>query len=487
MNSLSLKPKVLIQEIFQLERCGRYDVAIQKLSSIWEDKSFAPNIEGFNNYEAAEILLRCGSIFGFLGHNKQIPNSQERSKDLISEAHQMFLEIYDVEKIAECENHLALGYWRKGELVEAEVWLECALSHSIPNSCDARLYSHVIKSMLSNGNKKHAETIENFRAVENDFIKYADYYLNGVISSNVGIAYRNLGDTSNALKYLELSRDCYQKAKHKIYSGTTENNLSLFYKSINAFPKAHKAIDNATNIFREINDKTRYGYSFDTKALIYLDEGKYDQAIKTVDEGIKILRKSENNVYLVETLSTKIKILIKLNKIAEASTCLSEAIGIANVSISGEKATKLAELFEQTLIETKAPVVTRLYSEKEFIDDDIELVLPSEISHFEEIEGVWIKNKHLEKVGLKQGSLAIIVKEEVKRGDLVAVLERESEDVICGFYDIDFGIICLEALDRKPQLFDEDEIQILGKIVGVANGLEENRNKVNVELIEISK
>ena len=100
--------------------------------------------------------MRCGALIGFLGHNKQIPNSQETSKNLLTEARNRFLEIYDVEKIAECENYLALAYWQTGELVEAETWIEESLSHNLPNSNHIRLYSYIIESKIdfANSNMK---------------------------------------------------------------------------------------------------------------------------------------------------------------------------------------------------------------------------------------------------------------------------------------------------------------------------------------------
>ncbi len=486
MKSLNTKLNISTQEIFQLERCGRYDDAIQKLSDVWEDKSAFPDVNHFDKATAAEIILRCGSLIGFLGHNKQIPNAQEHSRDLLTEAHQRFLEIYDIEKIAECENYLALSYWRKGELVEAEVWLEEAFSHNLSDSIDTKLFSHLIKSILTNANRKYAETVENFKLVESSFREYGDYYLNGTISSNLGIAYSNLGNIDESIKYYKLARHFHRKSQHQVYLGTVENNIALLYKSLKRFSKAHEAIDNATNVFKKIYDKTRNGYSLDTKALIYFDEGKFDQALETVESGIEILRKSENADYLVEILSTKVKILVSMNKIAEATLNLFEAYDIARIQISEVKANKLLTEFEHVINAVKSPKLIKVYSEDEIIEKDIELVLPPSISHYEEIEGVWIKNKHLEKVGLKKGSLAIIVKEKVERGDLVAVLERDSEAVICGFYDIDFGIVCLEAEDKKPQLFDENEIQILGKIVGVTDTKKDYDNKMHVEPIEIS-
>ncbi len=117
--------------LFKLERCGKYEEALAELRHIWKDTNDFPDVGEFVPRAAAEIILRCGALIGFLGHNKQIPNSQEKSKNLLTEARNRFLDIYDVEKITECENYLALAYWRGGEMVEAEIWIEEALSHSL--------------------------------------------------------------------------------------------------------------------------------------------------------------------------------------------------------------------------------------------------------------------------------------------------------------------------------------------------------------------
>jgi hypothetical protein len=63
----------------------------------------------------------------------------------------------------------------------------------------------------------------------------------------------------------------------------------------------------------------------------------------------------------------------------------------------------------------------------------------------------------------------VVVPAAVRRGDLVALIEIENDAVSCGFYDADFGIICLEAGGSEPQLFDKSDVKILGKIIGVCS------------------
>jgi hypothetical protein len=58
-----------------------------------------------------------------------------------------------------------------------------------------------------------------------------------------------------------------------------------------------------------------------------------------------------------------------------------------------------------------------------------------------------------------------------------------SGQVICGLYDCEFGIVCLERGDDDPQLFNEDDISILGKIIGVCNTGRDADGKMLVEPI----
>lgn len=484
MKILRTQAKVVFQTLFRLERCGRYDEALAELDGIWEDINALPNVEGLDSSEAAEMVLRCGSLIGFLGHNKQIPNAQEKSKNLLTEAHRRFFDIYNVEKIAECENYLALAYWRTGELVEAETWTETALAHNLPASNNTRIYSHLIKSLICLSAGRYDEIVMNSKELEVDFIKCGDAFLTGSFCTNYGLAFQELGRTSEALKYLELAGFYHRKSGHQIYLGTVENNLAQLYKLEGRFVRAHEATDRAAKIFKKIKDRTREGFSLDTKAQIYFAERKFAKSLITIETAIAILKKGENLAYLVETYFTKTKSLIYLNDISAATLCLFEAVQIAKLSISEEAANNLAKEFEKTLYEKNLLAHDSVFSENASNEENLELILPPSIAHYQDVQGVWIKNTHLENFGLPKDSLAIVARGKVKRGDLVAICELETDSVSCGFYDADFGIVCLDADGDEPQLFDESGIEILGKIIGVCRSGKNSEGKMVVKPIK---
>ncbi len=482
MKTLHIKTSKLCDGLFRLEKQGRYEDAMSEIGDIWQDKSELPDVEGLSPYFAAELFLRCGSLFGFLGHNKQIPNSQEKSRNLLTHARNLFLELYNVEKIAECENYLALAYWRTGEINEAQAWLEESFSHNLKPSNNTRIYSYIIKALVLLSSNKPDEILDTLYKIEDIISECTDNCLIGSYYNQIGIAWDILGNVPKALQNLESARGFYAKAQHKDYLGVVYNDLSLLYKTARYFEKAHQMIDSSTKIFKNIKDQTREAFSLDTKAQIFLSEGKFEEALKTIEKSVIILNLGENISYLIESYRTKIKILISMDNISAATFSLIEAVQIAKTKISEEAANNLVSEYESRLREQlsktkistpEPPDENNENSSADSLSKDVsfagvELILPSPLSNFKDIQGIWINNTHLEKFGVVKDSLAIVVPcEEIKRGDLVAVEELENGSVSCGFYDNEFGIVCLESENSEPLLFDEENITVIGKIVGV--------------------
>jgi tetratricopeptide (TPR) repeat protein len=474
---IATRPLVSAKKLIKLERAGRYEDALAMIRHIWPDLSAVPDIIDLAPRDAAEMLLRCGSLLGFLGHAKQLRNSQERAKNLLTEARTRFLDIYDIEKIAECENHLALTYWRAGELNEASAWIDEALSHGLPGSNAAHLYCRVTRLLINLEAGRFAENVAMFAELDPLFRTHGDAFLCGCFYANIGISHQELGNLADAIEYLELAEGYHVRSRNKIYLGSAGNNLAMLYKKTGEFEKAHAAIDSAIKLFRQIKDRTREGFTIDTKAQIYFAEAQYADALKTSEKAISFLEKGENSAFVVEAVMTKVKTLVFTGDISGAALDLVKAVNIARAQTGEESAKILTNRFEAAIRERPLPVppavpyAPELPAARDDLvrGDGLRLVLPPSISHYTDYQGVWINGTHLEKAGLTQGSLAVVVHEEVKRGDLVAIAEIGSDMVICGYYDADFGMISLEGDDAALQMFDEHEVKVLGRIVGVCN------------------
>ncbi len=455
----------LAARLFRLERSGRYAEALDELADIWPDLSSSPYLVDVEPDVSAELLLRCGSLIGFHGHCEQEAGSQEKSRDLLMDARGRFLDRSDIEKAAECENYLALSYWRTGEHNEALIWIKESFSRKLPRANNIRLFSIIIRCLINIPAKKNLQNLNVLKAVETEFLACGDDCLTGDFFNHCGIALDNLGRKTEALEHFEFAKYYHQRSKHRVYLATVENNLAWLYKESGQFRKAHDAIDNAIRLFKAVRDKTREGFSLDTKASLYFAEKKYAEALKTVNKAASILKRSENSTYLIETLVTKAKVLLHLDNFSDAVVNLIDAVNMARIQTGEDAARRVIKEFEESLKSRNSVAAKNTESSVE--KGSLEMILPASIGNYADYRGVWINNDELEEIGLVKGSLAVVAETPVKRGDLAAVSEIESGAVRCGFYDADFGIVCIESVDGEPEVFDESEVRILGKIVGV--------------------
>src|SRR4028119_2386785 len=111
----------------QLELLGNYDGASEAMGELWEGIGERPVLDGLESHTAAEVLLRVGSLTGWLGSSKQVEGAQEKAKDLIYESIRVFEALLDEEKVAEAQTEIAGCYWREGTFDEARVVLREAL------------------------------------------------------------------------------------------------------------------------------------------------------------------------------------------------------------------------------------------------------------------------------------------------------------------------------------------------------------------------
>lgn len=481
-----LDPVLLTEKLFRLERMGRYEEALGELGDIWEDKSALPNVAGFEPRDAAEILLRCGSLFGFVGHIRALAGSQELSRELLGNARNRFLNIYDVEKIAECENHIALSFWRAGEYNEASNYIDEALSHNLSDSNNTRLHSQIIKCLINLALNRNDEILEIVTKFENIFLSSDDNCLIGDLYNYSGLANRRLKNLDKALEMYELAKFYFRKAQHKVYLALIYNNIAYLHLERRLFTEAIEAIDMAIRLFKQTKDRTREGFAFDSKALIYLEQGKLSEALEAVGRGISILQKSQNTGYLAETLLTRAKIQLHLRDMPAATFSLVDAVNIARMRVDEKMAARFVEEFNKVQAEviTAPPAPPNDDAADKGSGGQLKLILPPALSHYTDYQGVWINNSHLEKVGLYRGSLAVIVKDEIKTGDLVAVADKTTDEISCGFFEKEFGIICLEGSGSEPQLFDENDVVILGRIVGVCNSEKNADGKMIVQAVD---
>ena len=96
----------------------------QLLHGFWQRIGERPETHGLDDAARAEVLLRSGTLTGWIGSAQQIPGAQETAKDLISESAGLFEKLGLDDRVAEARIDLGICYWREGALDEARVTLQ---------------------------------------------------------------------------------------------------------------------------------------------------------------------------------------------------------------------------------------------------------------------------------------------------------------------------------------------------------------------------
>ncbi|HLL13643.1 MAG TPA: hypothetical protein VK388_01070 [Pyrinomonadaceae bacterium] len=100
---------------------GEYESARDALAELWNGVGERPTLEGLSELTAAELLLRAGSLSGWLGSVRQIEGAQEKAKDLISESITRFQALGETTRVAAAQSELGFCYRRAGAYDDARV------------------------------------------------------------------------------------------------------------------------------------------------------------------------------------------------------------------------------------------------------------------------------------------------------------------------------------------------------------------------------
>jgi hypothetical protein len=108
----------------QLEERGDYEAAREAMGELWQGVGEHPVIAGLERSIAGEVFLRAGVLTGWIGDKRQIENSQETAKNLISKSLTIFESNHYVKKVLEARTEIAYCYWREGAYDDARVILK---------------------------------------------------------------------------------------------------------------------------------------------------------------------------------------------------------------------------------------------------------------------------------------------------------------------------------------------------------------------------
>lgn len=328
--------KTLCAGAKELEEAGKLEDARALLSEFWQRIGDRPKLDGLEDPVKADLLLRVGTLSGWLGSARQIPGAQETAKDLISESSTLFQKLELSEKVAEAQVDLGICYWREGALDEARITFDDAIQRLGNLESEQRLRALLNKAIVEQVCSRPKEALRLLSEAESLFETSSNKALRGkfhnefaTVLKNVGLAGHSEDYFDRALMQYTAASVNFEKAGHDRFLAVVENNLALVFAHLERFDEAHKHLDRAFAVVTRLADKGLLAQVEDTRARTLLSQGRFEQAEKVARGAVKSLREGDQQSNLASALTTHATALARVGQHNVALAMLQEALGLA--------------------------------------------------------------------------------------------------------------------------------------------------------------
>jgi tetratricopeptide (TPR) repeat protein len=283
----------------------------------------------------AEILLRCGTLTHWLGSARNISGSQERAKDMLSEAGRIFSVQGMPVKLSETQYELSICYWSLGQHDEARIVLQEALKPLTDAELELKAKILIRRSIVELLDNKCNDALDILKEAEPVFESAGDA-LKGRWHGQKGMILRRLAAAEGQPDYydraiIEYTAAIYhyEQAKHERYCARNLNNLAFLLYKLGRYTEAHDQLDRAQLIFTKLKDKGSLAQVDETRARVLVAEKKYRDADRIIANVIKVFEKGEETSLLTDALITQGVIWARLGIYESSITILRKAIKVA--------------------------------------------------------------------------------------------------------------------------------------------------------------
>lgn len=322
-----------------LEEAGEFEVAEEALRPFWAGVSYRPHTAGLTIEAKAELLLRTGTLTGWLGAARQVSGSQELAKDLISEGSSLFESLGLAEKVAEARVNLAVCYWREGGLDEARVTLGLVLESLHESRSEQKLRALLTSAIVESAATRDRNALLIYKEATPLFEASTNHSLKARFHTSYATVLRGLGTSENREDYIDKALMEYtaasyhfEQAGHKRFQGRVENNVGFLFATLGRFSEAQEHLTRARSLLVSVDDKGGAATVEDSRAQAFLLEGKNDLAENSARSAVRLLTDGGEQTLLAEALTTYGKALARRNKLPKARATLDQAIEIAQTA-----------------------------------------------------------------------------------------------------------------------------------------------------------
>ena len=316
----------------QFENAGDYEQARAALDGLWSLVGERPHLEGLEPATKAELLLRVGSLSGWIGSAQQIPTAQEFAKDLIAESARIFASLGHQEKAVEAQTDLAICYWRAGAMGEAAVWFDEALSRA--TSVENRVRILINKSVIEIVSNQLDEALNVLNQAAPLLDQIEDHATHGRYHMQRATAFKRRGGPDNLDRALiENAAASFHlgQARHTRYLARVENNIGFILMELERHDEALEHLNKARQIFTTLKDSGSVAQVNETRAQVFLAQNRYNDAEQAAFAAVTILERGDEHSLLAEALATRGIALARLDRHQEAFETLSRSAEVAEM------------------------------------------------------------------------------------------------------------------------------------------------------------
>jgi|SRR5215216_5477787 len=319
-----------------LEEAGEFERAAETLSPFWNGLLSRPQTQGLNEEARAELLLRAGTLTGWLGSARQVSGAQEVAKDLISESGAIFEQLEIAEKVAEARVDLAICYLREGGLDEARVTLRLVLDSLEDSGSEQRLRALLNSAVIEREATRDQEALRICSDAAPLFEVSSNDALKGKFHNTYAAVLKSLGTSKSREDYIDRALVEYtaasyhlEQAGHRRFQAYVENNVGFLFATIGRYGEAHEHLVRSRGLLVSVGDHGGAAVAEDTRAQAFLLEGKYEEGERFARRAVHALKHGGEQTVLAEALTTHGKALARLKQTHVAKTTLDQAVEIA--------------------------------------------------------------------------------------------------------------------------------------------------------------
>ncbi|MGB7922452.1 MAG: tetratricopeptide repeat protein [Pyrinomonadaceae bacterium] len=308
---------------------GQFEEAREELGELWQGIGARPELK-FTPQVNAEILLQCGTLTGWLGSAKQV-DVQEKAKNLITEALEIFQTLNNQIKVAEAQYELGICYWRTGAFDEARIILEKAKQIATHEQRGKILIRQTLVEISTGRYYKALLMLDNARPT---FESYP-HALKGRWHGQMALVLRKMATKESKTDYYDraiveytAAIFHYEQAGHERHCANNLNNLAFLLYKLGNYQEAHDYLERARIILERVGNLSNLAQVDETRARILAAEKRYQEAELIINGVVRTLEKGGEQALLTDALITQATILARLGNVERSITTFNLAINI---------------------------------------------------------------------------------------------------------------------------------------------------------------